>query len=584
MGDTEAKMDDKLIIKALAAGYERIVVWADILDQINVYPVPDGDTGRNLVMTLSALKKNSWSPEALIREVLLSARGNSGNIAARFLSEFLQCHTLETLAASTESGRDSAYRAVSNPKPGTMLSLFDALVTSLKKNTPEDSGRWVQAIMHDLEEAVKLTTEQLPELKEAGVVDAGALGMLVFLDPLLKTLAGQEVEHSLFMDELKEVLHLSSAWQDRTYQGYCLDVVLKVEGDEQKAMIQMSDMGESLVAMPGGDWLKIHLHTPDRERARQELAALGSIISWSEDDLAEQTLRFNEPRKNQCIHIMTDGAGSITRDLAQGLGITMLNSYITVDQFCLPETYVDATRLFEAMRNGAKVSTSQASDAERLECYHKVMKTYDRVLYLCVGSFYTGNYQAVMKWKADNDPENRMIVIDTGVASGKLGLVTKTSAELALQVGNPAEVVAFAENAVQEVKEYIFLDKLQFLAAGGRMSKTGAFLGDVLHIKPIVSPFPDGVRKMGVVRSTQEQVKFAFGCLEQELPKDRKFTLLLEYSDNRDWREKEIKTEIERRFPSVEVFLQLLSLTSAAHMGPGSWGMAFLPKTPLDVD
>ena len=178
------------MMNALAAGYERIVVWADILDKINVYPVPDGDTGRNLVITLSALKNTLGSPEALIREVLLSARGNSGNITARFLSGFLRCHTLETLAASTETGRDSAYLAVSNPKPGTMLSLFDALVTSLKKNPPEDSGLWVQAVIHDLEEAVKLTTEQLPELKEAGVVDAGALGMLVFLDPLLKTLAG----------------------------------------------------------------------------------------------------------------------------------------------------------------------------------------------------------------------------------------------------------------------------------------------------------------------------------------------------------------------------------------------------------
>ncbi len=573
-------MNDELMMKALAAGYERIVAWADILDQINVYPVPDGDTGRNLVITLSALKNNAGSPETLIREVLLSARGNSGNIAARFLSGFLQCHTLDTLAVSAETGRDSAYQAVSNPKQGTMLSLFDALVISLKKTHPEDSGKWVQAVIHDLEEAVKLTTEQLPELKEAGVVDAGALGMLVFLDPLLNILAGQVVEQSLFIDELKEVLQLSSAWQDRTYQGYCLDVVLKVEGNEQEVMKQMSGMGESLVAMPGGDWLKIHLHAPDRIRARQELAALGSIISWSEDDLAEQTLRFHEPRKNQCIHIMTDGAGSITRDLAQELGITLLNSYITVDQLCLPETFVNASQLFAAMKNGAKVSTSQASDAERLECYHRVMKTYDQVLYLCVGSFYTGNYQAVMKWKADHDPENRMIVIDTGVASGKLGLVAKASAELALQVRNPAEVVAFAEKAVQEVQEYIFLDKLQFLAAGGRMSRTGAFFGDVLHIKPIVSPFPDGARKMGVVRSTQDQVKFAFRFLEQEIPKDQKFTLLLEYSDNRDWLEKEIKPEIERRFPSMEVFLQLLSLTSAAHMGPGAWGMAFLPETP----
>jgi hypothetical protein len=110
------------------------------------------------------------------------------------------------------------------------------------------------------------------------------------------------------------------------------------------------------------------------------------------------------------------------------------------------------------------------------------------------------------------------------------------------------------------------------------MSKTGAFFGDVLRIKPIISPFPDGARKIGVVRSTRDQVKFAFRHLEQDIPKDQKAALLLEYTDNREWLEREVKPEIERRFPLVRVILQSLSLTSAAHMGPGSWGFAFLTE------
>ena len=82
------------LVKALFAGYERIVAWADILDRINVYPVPDGDTGRNLVMTLSALRDPWHDEERLCREILLTARGNSGNIVARFLAGFLKCGEL----------------------------------------------------------------------------------------------------------------------------------------------------------------------------------------------------------------------------------------------------------------------------------------------------------------------------------------------------------------------------------------------------------------------------------------------------------------------------------------------------------
>jgi hypothetical protein len=206
------------------------------------------------------------------------------------------------------------------------------------------------------------------------------------------------------------------------------------------------------------------------------------------------------------------------------------------------------------------------------------MKIHDRVLYLCVGSFYTGNYDTAIKWKAENDSDDRMTIIDTGVASGKLGLVARTVAEFSLDVTDPIKVIAFAKGAIQNVQEYIFLDTLQFLAAGGRISKTSAFFGDVLRIKPIISPYPDGARKIGVERSLSDQVKFAFRCLEQNVLKDQKAALLLEYSDNKEWLEGEIKPEIERRFPLMRIIVQPLSLSTAAHAGPGSWGIAFLTE------
>ncbi len=571
-------------MNGLAAGYEKIVAWADILDRINVYPVPDGDTGRNLVMTLSACRNINGNPDSLSREILLSARGNSGNIAAGFLAGFLTCKDLSSLPVSADVGRHLAYRAVPNPQQGTMISLFDTLATSLKRTPPEETGKWVESVIRDMKETVKNTKQQLSELTEAGVVDAGALGMLVFLNPLLNTLAGRAVKPSLFIDDLKDSFTLSATWQDRKYQGYCLDVLLKIEPEGQEVIKHIMDVGESVVATADGECLKVHLHSTDRERARQDLTAVGAILSWAEDDLAEQTFRFSEPRKNQNIHILTDAAGSITKDLAQRLGITLLNSYIAVGDRFLPETYVDPSRLFAAMKAGIKISTSQASVAERHECYSNVLKSYDQVLYLCVGSFYTGNYDVAIQWKAENDPEGRMTIIDTGVASGKLGLIARTAAELTFATGDPSEIVTFVRGAIQNVQEYIFLDRLHFLAAGGRMSKTGAFLGDALHIKPIVSPYPDGARKIGVVRKSGDQVKFAFRCLEQSLQKDRNATLLLEYSDNRDWLEGEIKPEIERRFPLVKVVMQPFSLTSAAHMGPASWGIAFLAEYPQKDD
>jgi uncharacterized protein len=568
------------VVNGLAAGYERIVAWADILDRINVYPVPDGDTGRNLVMTLSALR-NPWQDEAKLgREILHTARGNSGNIAARFLAGFLGCKDLFSLPASVESGRDLAYKAVPDPQSGTMLSFFDAFEESVKRNPPAQTGAWVDAVILDLEASVKATTQQLKELREAGVVDSGALGMLVFFDPLLNILAGREARGSGFAEELKSFFSLSETWKEQRPYGYCLDVVLKLGQEEEDVTQHLMAIGESVVPMPDGDCFKLHLHTLDREKVKQRLAAHGSILSWAEDDLAEQSSHFNKLEKPPILHVMTDAAGAMSRETAGELGITLLNSYVTIGNRCLPESYLSPPHLFEAMKAEIPVSTSQASIAERHECYNKVLKLHSRVLYLCVGSFFTGNYSTAMSWKAEHDPEDRMIVIDTGSASGKLGLAARATAEFSLSAGDPSAVVAFARAAICHAEEYIFLDRLQFLAAGGRMSKTGAFFGDLLRIKPIVSPYPDGVRKMGVARSTREQVKFAFKCLVQGLWRDRAATLLLEYTDNRDWLEKEIKPEIEHRFPRVRVIMQVMSMTSAVHMGPGTWGIAFLPDNP----
>ncbi len=312
-GEGEAMTMHETLVTALAAGYEKIVAWADILDRINVYPVPDGDTGRNLVMTLSALRRPWQEENTLGREILLTARGNSGNIAARFLAGFLMGEDLFSMPVAVKSGRDLAYKAVPNPQPGTMLSFFDAFVNSLKSNPPTQATSWAHAVILDLEASVKATTHQLQELREAGVVDAGALGMLLFFGPLLNALAGREARGSGFTEEVKSFFSLSEAWKEQKFEGYCLDVVLKLDQEEEDVTRHLMAVGESVVATADGNCLKLHLHTQDREKVKERLAEHGSILSWAEDDLAEQSSFFARSEKQPVLHVMTDAAGTMTR-------------------------------------------------------------------------------------------------------------------------------------------------------------------------------------------------------------------------------------------------------------------------------
>ncbi len=111
------------------------------------------------------------------------------------------------------------------------------------------------------------------------------------------------------------------------------------------------------------------------------------------------------------------------------------------------------------------------------------------------------------------------------------------------------------------------------------MSRTGAFFGDLFHVKPVVSPTQEGAKKVAVVRSRKEQLQFALKRLGEALSEDQQATIMLEYTDNKDWVMEAVKPELERRFPLAEFILQPVSLTSGAHMGPGTWGVAFLKES-----
>ena len=181
-----------------------------------------------------------------------------------------------------------------------------------------------------------------------------------------------------------------------------------------------------------------------------------------------------------------------------------------------------------------------------------------------------------MQWKRDHDPCGRFVVMDTGSAGGRLGLLAAVTARFACTTESPARVVAFAGETVDRCHEYMFLDRLEYLAAGGRLSKTAAFFGDMLHMKPVISPQPDGAKKVGAVRNRRDQVAFALKKLDALLAPETCAPVWLEYSDNRDWVEETARRALRKRYPAAEIMVKPLSLTTGAHTGPGTWALAFL--------
>ena len=563
---------------AFITGFECLTAWSDLLDQINVFPVADGDTGRNLIISLTPLRDLKDDPENTIHKLMLHARGNSGNIAVRFFAGFLKAVSDGSILNGAKAGRDMAWQAVYNPLPGTMLTIFDALVDFLDTKSFKITPNYIVGLVNHLEKAVKRTPDLLPRLKSAGVVDAGALGMYIFWDGFFNRLAGSTEISQPITEIFKDSLSVSTAFKENIQKGHCIDTILRVTGGGEEKIKNLIEHSDSVVVIPHEDYFKVHLHTDDAKEAKNRLKSLGEIVRWSDDNIGIQVKDFKKVQPRGAVHIMTDAAGSVSRKDARGLGITLLDSYIIAGDASLPETRFSPSDLYQSMREGVKVSTSQASVFERHQHYQRVLQQYPRVLYLCVGSVFTGNYAVAVKWKRKNDPDNRLTVIDTEAASGRLGTIAITTARFSEKTSDLKAVVQFARNAIQTCEEYVFLDKLKYLAAGGRLSRPGAFLGDMVHAKPIISPVAEGAKKVGVVKNQDGQLKFALKKLEEGVKKDSAPFIMLEYSDNYAWVGDAVKKKIETCYPHAEILLQPLSLTAGTHMGPGTWGLAFLPE------
>ncbi|MBU0664426.1 MAG: DegV family EDD domain-containing protein [Proteobacteria bacterium] len=558
---------------AFASGYENLSAWSDLLDRINVFPVADGDTGANLRISLASLRDCEADKAQTLELLTRCATGNSGNIAAAFFQEFLQSEGLADLAGNAQRGRDKAWAALARPKNGTMLNVFDVLAASLSNRT--DPILLYPLLCSELQEAVLATTQMLPDLRQAGVVDAGALAMYIFFEGFFRQLAGQPAALPSIPKLFAGKLVISADFQASPNASFCVSALIQTEDKQTGADKIPVEWGDSVVVLPAESGIKVHIHTSDRQQLRSRLSSLGEIVDWSDEAMDQNDpSRFTGPEERQIVHIMTDGAGSLSREMARRHGITLLDSYILAQGQSRPESLHDPAEIYALMRQGVKVTTAQASTFERHQHYQSVCQQFGQTLYLCVGSAFTGNVDIARRWKEGNDPANLLEIVDTGSASGRLGLIALLAARYAEHATCAEDVIAFVYKTMTDCEEYVFIDQLRYLVAGGRVARTKGFFADLLHMKPVISPVGNEVRKAGVVSSRKGQLALALAKLRQGAPGVAP-VIMLQYSDNEKWVTETVQPEVRQLAPKAEILLVPLSLTSGVHMGPGTWAMAW---------
>lgn len=356
------QIDAALLQKMLIGGAKRLEANKEYINELNVFPVPDGDTGTNMTMTaLAAAKEVGNAAEVTVKEVtrglssgsLRGARGNSGVILSQLFRGFYKgvkdqdVLTTETAAAGFKKAVETAYKAVMKPKEGTILTV--AKVTAEKavhcaRNT-EGFEEFAQVVIKEANEILQKTPEMLPVLKEAGVVDSGGQGLVEFLQGAADVLMGKEVDlSSVEKTAVKPAATASEApLEEKDIKfGYCTEFIVMTKDEismeeEQKFKDFLMGIGDSIVVVADEDIIKVHVHTNHPGKAIEKGLTYGELTNMKIDNMREEHReRLNltqaeaqaeeskpeEPRKDYGFVAVSIGQGM--NDIFRELGVDHL--------------------------------------------------------------------------------------------------------------------------------------------------------------------------------------------------------------------------------------------------------------------
>ena len=300
-----------VLAKMFLAGAQNIEAKKDYINELNVFPVPDGDTGTNMSMTImsaakevTALNKPAMKDlaKAISSGSLRGARGNSGVILSQLLRGFTKAIKEEkeidvlALAAACQRARDTAYKAVMKPKEGTILTVASGIATKAAEMAEEtdDLEVFIPAVIEHAQDVLNQTPEMLPVLKEAGVVDSGGQGLLEVIKGAYDAFLGKEIDYSVIESSTGVTVNKVNAEDTADIKvGYCTEFIILTEkefteDDEREFKKFLSSIGDSIVCVADDDVVKIHVHTNDPGLAIQKALTYGQLSKMKIDNMREE--------------------------------------------------------------------------------------------------------------------------------------------------------------------------------------------------------------------------------------------------------------------------------------------------------
>jgi uncharacterized protein len=589
-------LDGKRLQQALAAGTAGVASAQAQLNRINVFPIPDGDTGLNLTGTLRGviegmpacpLKDVGETARRVADLALFSAQGNSGAIIAHFLYGLAQELAgyrrveLRPLAAALKRAAGYPFEALHEPREGTILTVMREWAERMEV-VAEHHDDILEAFSQALDEAraaLARTPTQLEILAAAGVVDAGGQGFVCFLEGIFNYInlgvhspgnwVGAHAPQAVSQSELADL-------PEQAF-NYCTECVVEGKGiavdSLRKALISH---GDSLLVAGTGTAVRIHIHTNKPGAVFSIVATYGIVSHEKAEDFRLQVATKNNTTRH--VAIVTDSSCDLIEDKTlKSVDIRVVPAQIRFGN----ETFIDritmtAEEFYKKLATSSfHPTTSQPKPAEFRRAYEHLIAHDRSILSVHVSRALSGTIQGAEMIKNLMGSPSIRIIDSKNVAFG-LGIIIREISELIEAGKNIDDIEHLVKGIVDRTKLFVTLESMEHMIRGGRIGRVASELAKVLGIIPVLSLVDGRIERIALARKP-DQFERLYAAFTVEARRCRAYRFAIGHADAHG-RATYLAKRIQDDFNCQDLVITGVAPTVGAHFGPGALGIAFLGK------
>jgi len=592
---TLTHIDSTSMVKALTAAISRLFQRREYIDRINVFPVPDGDTGTNMAFSFKVIfgavrNADSLSIKQLMTRVAVASldgsRGNSGAIMAQYFHGFSEAMedgpvmNAAALATASSAGAKAAWTAMSEPVAGTLptvLEDFSVALESKSRQGVEDIYEMLEFGLVSARESLAHTPELLPVLKQAGVVDAGGQGFVDLLEGIWDFIENGETGANTIDDEEVFAIGSTVMEMDPGTHRFCTECVIEGEAlDRSEIMTQLEQLDCSSLVVAGGiKRVRVHIHVNNPGEAYLVCAQFGELHQQKADDMKRQHKLMNQTGQ---VAIVTDSGADIPFEEQERLAIHMVSVRLN---FGTTE-YIDYVSLMPAdlyrmLQESEEVpKTSQPPVGDFVRIYDLLTGHGYQVMSVGLSGALSGTTQAAMS--AASQFDGRVRVFDTLSGSCGEGLLVVIAAEAAQQGLSIDEIQSLLTKFQPLCRVFAMAADLSYLVRGGRLPGWVRKITDLLHISPLMTAKKGRFGLAGISTGIGAKPSALGKAALRKMDHGQSYRVFIAHGANSEGAQELRRYILGRHTRIHSCHISEAGPALGVHLGPGGLVVGFVPQ------